>query len=337
MGIFSASTATNILNNYITSLIQSLVQNTQNCSSSIGNTQDITIVDIKGDIDINHIDWSQFVSINSECVQASMIDTTTTNQISELITQTATQIIQALDIKIGDKASVDNITNLITQLANQVQNQTTQNCLNSLFQNQYIKIKHGTGNVVITFVKWQQTVNDLIACVQSSNDVTNITQALQQQFQQQASITEKGILDFLGDFWFLIIIAIVMIGFLMYKGAQTMTNPNFVIPMTTIFFSYFVLSYFWNGWPYYKITDTESKSFVFVIMVCMFSLFFFLTMRTLLQRQKELQQQQAQGGKGMFSKMGDFFKGVFGKKPVSSSQQSVSNGTEMKEITHHLK
>ena len=207
-----SSSSSNVVDSTTSALLNVVNSTTQQCVSPLSQTQVASITAKGGSIvNIGTIDWSQVVSVKSNCA----LSASTTNNLSQSLTQTAAQTAtssnSALGLDLGSQAA-NNIVKYTTNLATTIDNAYVAQCGNLVNQVQAVNFNATDGSVINAgSLNWKQTQDSVISCIQNNTDVNNATQNLQQAVNQVAKTSVSGTF-FLILFIIIGIIVVIIIG-----------------------------------------------------------------------------------------------------------------------------
>lgn len=240
------------VDSFVRSTIAVHVNATQSCGTFGNQVQNITIVGNNGNVNISNLDWSEWMSVNTQCMSSNKVTADTQQKIQELIKSTAKSINQALNFNPGSTDSED-ITRLTTQIATEITESFNQKCVNNLTQSQSLVIKGDNKSVNLTMIKWSEGQKDISNCVQASASVITAINALKDKVDASSSSTVKNILSFLGDWGILIVVIAIVVIMGLVQGFGKILEPKFLVMVGLFVSLYVVAAFFFKGWPYKKV------------------------------------------------------------------------------------
>jgi hypothetical protein len=228
-------------------------------SSSIQQNQRIEIKEVKGDVNISNINWSQFAQIDMKALASSKVNNEITQQLTEALTAQATATSEALSLSVNNS---QNLSNLTTKLSSEIANKFTQTCSQHTEQNQEIIIGIAGSNVNITAVNWDQYAKQAIECTLNAIAKSATVAEVESIIDVGATAEGKGLLS--GPLLFVILIVAIIV-LIVYKGMSggtevltaMVSNKWFWIAIIGLIGGYFTFAYFNGSWPFYK--KEESK------------------------------------------------------------------------------
>lgn len=216
--------ATNTLNSVISNSVTILNQSTETCRTTLQQEIDININKCST-VNIIGINFNQSGSISTKCAESNSAKNNVKSEIDSEFKQAATAINQALSLNPGSTSS-NNITNLMEQLSVNIQNEFTQNCINSVVNKDTISVtcsgKDGTAN--LEYLNFNQTANSISNCTLSSTSVNSVITQIKTIISQTA-ISKVAPLFSLG----FIIIILAAIFLFMYQGEKSLTQIIIVL------------------------------------------------------------------------------------------------------------
>jgi hypothetical protein len=249
------SSSSNTIDNFVSSCIDIYNNSVQNCGTKISQKQGIYIDGVKGDVKLSDIDWTQYLSVSTACLQQATVDNQATQDITTAIAQSATTISQALSLNPGSTDST-NITRLTEELATNIKNSFSQGCAINAVQEQTITVRNVDGSVYLNAVKWKETAETITKCVQATAASTAAYQSLSQALSQTAKSEQKGILDFLGNWAALVVVAIAIIAIMFSFTISRALSPNFIVMIMVLAFIIITIGRWMYMKPFYKKEET---------------------------------------------------------------------------------
>ena len=219
------SSSSNTVNSTTNALLSVVNKTTQQCVSPVSQTQVLGVTAKGGSIvNIGSIDWSQVVSIQSNCALSSTTENNLSQSLQQTAQQQATTTNSALGLDLGSQ-SASNIVKYTTNLATTISNAYNGQCGILVNQSQAASFNAADGSVLnVGSLNWKQTQSDVTSCIMNNSDVTNATQNLQQAVNQVAKSSISG-LFFLILFIIIGIVILAIIGavifFIMKQQKQT--------------------------------------------------------------------------------------------------------------------
>ncbi len=211
-----ASIATNTANEIVN--VSTAIVNTysQSCSSSSTASQILKISGCSGVI-VDNVNQSLYTYISAACLQ----NDTTQSSIDTTIKQAAKQAAESVTQNFGmPSLSVSaNISNEITNLAYNVSNAYTSNCIESIAATQDISCTDSK-NVIISGVAQTETAAQISSCILKTSTVNSVKSDLQQLISQTAVAKEENALNFIGGILAILLI-IPLIAFAQKSKSQS--------------------------------------------------------------------------------------------------------------------
>lgn len=207
------SSSSNVATSTTNALMKVVNTTTQQCVSPVTQSQGLTVNATGGSIiNVGAIDWSQVVTIQSNCALSNTTENNLSTSLLQTAAQQATTTNSALGLDIGSQAA-NNITNYTTNLATAVTNAYTGQCGILVNQSQAASFSASNGSVLnVGSLNWKQTQSDVTSCIMSNSDVTTASQNLQQAVNQVAKSSISGL-------FFLILFIIIGVVVLAIIGA----------------------------------------------------------------------------------------------------------------------
>lgn len=208
-----SSSSSNVVNSTTNALLKVVNSTTQQCVSPLSQTQVASITAKGGSIvNLGTIDWSQVVSVKSNCALSASTKNTLSQSLTQTAQQTATASNSALGLDLGSQGA-NNIVKYTNNLATTIDNAYTAQCGNLVNQVQAVNFNATDGSVINAgSLNWSQTQDAVLSCIQKNADVTNATQNLTQAVDQVAKTSVSGL-------FFLILFIIIGIVILAIIGA----------------------------------------------------------------------------------------------------------------------
>jgi hypothetical protein len=218
-----ASVATDIIT-------QAVMRNVTRCVTNASQDQSINISNTVGDVTLKNVLMSQSISINSQCMQQTLMNSDVQNSIVNDVVQSADTETQAmLGLLSGDSSSSSDLA-IRTTIKNMFTMENINETVNNLKQNQSINISSTVGNVILENITMEQGLH---LAAQTFVDSTQISKALadvENKIDQSSSSKSVGPFDFIADMFsqfgviigiVIIIIAIIVGGLLVFKWTSS--------------------------------------------------------------------------------------------------------------------
>ena len=242
MGQASSSTVVQDIIDITTNI---LTQATMDCSTTLTQTESIDIEN-SSNVDVNNINYNEYSSINTACVQVTVVDDTVMNDITEEVTQEAESIATGYSMNESDAETfIESCTTLSTTIAEQF----ATNCSQELTSDENITVKNSQG-ISVSYVNFDEAMTNAMACTMDSTAVNDAENDVAQDFDQSATAKSSG-----WGLGLLILIVIIMIVIGIAKGFKTLLNPIFLLFTGIVVLSSFCLVYAWYLWPYVDESD----------------------------------------------------------------------------------
>jgi hypothetical protein len=190
------------VDNTVNSIIKNINTATENCYNGTYQGQSLNINNIinqGGNLNVGGISQVQSGILDTKCMQDAATQTAIQQNLQNTIAQQTQAISQFASFSSSDAQS---ITQLVTNLATDINNAYTGNCAASAAQNQQLAI--GTilnqgGNLNVGGINQQQTINSILNCVQNDSNVVSDINNLTNAINQNTTAKSQGPLGFLSD------------------------------------------------------------------------------------------------------------------------------------------
>jgi hypothetical protein len=222
----SGASASNIADETVQALINVSNSASQSCVVSADQIQSANISGNTGGNYNIYEDWSQYLILNSSCIQ----NVTFQNNISQVINQEASQIAKTIAQQFQlSSANSKNVVNETANLSTQVSNAFAQKCLGYESQIQSFNLTNNTDVNANVYQNFEQYNASTFKCVMQDQAVNNTTQQLQQSFSQQATSTIENFFAVILGIVFAIfaVIGIIVFGLLFFRGSSS--SPTTIV------------------------------------------------------------------------------------------------------------
>lgn len=221
----SGSTAENIATETIQALVNVSNFASQSCVISADQIQSANISgNTGGNFNIRE-NWSQFLVLDSKCIQS----VTFQNNISQLMSQEAEQIAKAISQQFQlSSANAKNVVNETANLSIQISNSFVQNCAGYESQIQSVNLTDNTDVNANVYQNWEQYNASQFQCVMQDQAVNNTTQRIQQSVDQQAEATIQNFFAVLFGIIFGIfaIIGLIIFGLIFFGYIESSSRSS---------------------------------------------------------------------------------------------------------------
>jgi hypothetical protein len=237
---------------YFNSVMNVMNFSLQNCATFAGNDMSIKIVDVKGNVDINHLDWSQWASINTQCVQQQSF--TDIGQKLLVIAQNSAKTIVGTMNKYDVDVSGSDVEDVMVNISNTVTNTLQQTCVLNIQNQQQIIIAEVDKDVTIEYLKWTQVIDGVLSCIQQSGDVKNTLDQLWRTLgiDNPDNGNSTLVINLLKNFAAYVAILFVLV--LVLLSTQH-SNPVVYTVLMLVLLLYVSICKVWNGFPYNVLPD----------------------------------------------------------------------------------
>jgi hypothetical protein len=189
MGSSSSTVTDEQINNIINSVI---VNNVTTCKTPLSQQQKLDFQNVRGNVDINGLDWSQYANLNLTCVGSN----NSANKIRSAVEQELDQLATSHAGFFSTSSSSSKSNNqLINNISNEFTNNNIQECASGIAQSQNITAKNISGNVVVEDVNWEQSATSIADCMFNNETVSENSNQLVSNINQSSSATSEGPLD----------------------------------------------------------------------------------------------------------------------------------------------
>lgn len=168
------------------------------CTSSLNEKQQISLQNVAGcPITISHIDFSQIGTVNLKCVQSVNNQT----KVKQALQQQVATSVKAISSALGlSSTHVNELTNLVTTLATNIYNTSSQSVNSAISENQAIILKNIYGKagancaININMVNFKTIGKNITKSIQKNKNVTNAQSELKSALKQWTKAKSKGLL-----------------------------------------------------------------------------------------------------------------------------------------------
>lgn len=165
----------------------------------------------------------QSVVANFSCIQDFENNQDVRQQLQNQIDQQTQSIIGSLNLSLKS-ADAENISEIVSNLATEIQDSYTGTCASSVLQKQVNPIEVVDGGTIDNVIfDFDQSIRSMSECVQNTTNVQIAQQELENLLRQLAETQRKGIFDeifgaLFGNIAGIIIFIVVVIGILVILG-----------------------------------------------------------------------------------------------------------------------
>lgn len=191
---------------------------------------------------------NQVAVYNTSCIGTINNNTNISQQISNQAQTVANQIAQQFQLSANVSQQ---ITNVLTQIGTQITNQDVTSCVNSVSQTQGAVVAcpppgpNCSVNVVAN--SFQQAYTPLSNCILSASNSTGLVQQISNIVQQS---TSQRIESIFGPLIYLLLGIIIVIGAILYKGEQAITDWRLWALVIAVTLIYLVIAFFLRIFPF---------------------------------------------------------------------------------------
>lgn len=234
-----------ILNNYFKASYNIMDLSLQKCAAFASNNQQLNIIDVKGDVNIEHLDWSQWANVDTNCAQIN----SGTEEIRKSLNDLSKKIAGEIKDKIKDISGQDiDVMTEMTNISNTISKVYEQDCILNIENTQEIIVQGVDGDVNISYLKWSQVIDGISSCIQNNTSVKSSINALWKVIGVKPSPKgDKN--EFIKNYAFIIAIPFVfLILFVLFPNQHK--NPALYGIFFFLLFLYLSLAKIWLGFPY---------------------------------------------------------------------------------------
>lgn len=267
-----------ILNNYFNVVNNILDVSMQNCVAFGSNSQRMRIVDVRGDVNINNLDWTEWAHLDTQCLQVNAGSEEISKGLNDLAKTIANAIKEKVK-KISDKdidvlREVTNISNTITKIY-------SDNCMLDIQNTQEIIIEN-VNKVNISYLKWSQVIDGIVRCIQNNSSVKTDIDALWKAIgiDHSSSTPDDNKYDFIKNYAFIVAVPFVMLLLLLLFPNQH-KNPSLYGIFFFLLFLYLSLAKIWNGFPY-NLVKKFNVNYIQYIMIALSFLSLFCSISSII-------------------------------------------------------
>lgn len=235
----------------------SIINNqTQNCVQQGSQAEVISICaggagcSANSNVNISGVNFQESAIYTTQCMETVNITTDIQNQISMAFQQAAEAIAQQFQLS---GASVNQVANISAMIGETIRTDTVQNCVQRVSQTEGIVVscgKPGQGGVCninieqVTFAEGFQPINN---CILQDTQTQGIINQVSQTISQQGTAKTESIFGPLGA---LILIILVIVGFVLYKGSNAITDWRLWVVVIVLLLIYLALAYALAWFPF---------------------------------------------------------------------------------------
>jgi len=237
----------------VTNMFTSVVShNTQICEAKTELDQVADLQNISGENVYIKVDQKQNVSMDVNCLFAVSTTTNISNDISYDIGQVAEAIAGSF---LTDVPGSENITELVTNVANQVVNTYEQHCSSVLAGSQYFSANNVEGKTIAISVSQEQNADVLLDCVGSVVNDTDVSNQLETIISQYAKSESKSMASAL----FLMFIGAAILMAVVFFGIRYVAKDKNSFKVMMMLCVIMVVAAFCVGYVYYVFTSTQNE------------------------------------------------------------------------------
>jgi len=264
------------INQFVNEQLSVLNSATQNCSTAVSNNQSIVVKcdanllakypNLCQNVYIHDVDMKQVATLNSKCLQDSVVQGPSTEDMKKASDDAIKQLTS--DFKITDKVQQDTVATLVANVATNITNSFTQDCVADIQNKQGILVQNA-GNVEIANINMDQTAKAISECTLKTSVVGNAIDKLNNYVQQTVPSDEpttfslEKIMEFLHVYGFYMGWAVI---FLMSILVGAIKNKYFLPIMFLILSGFIIFQSFAveKSWPYDS-TNLDQNQKILVI------------------------------------------------------------------------
>ncbi len=231
---------------------------TQLCSAKASNLQNLTIVGQVGNIDITNLDFSQFASVDLNCLQVTQASNVASQIAAEAAASSSDLANAVLEAFPKTKNTIlgqieRNSVNLHTLISDSF----SQVCVPSAQNEQAIFINNGVGTVTLSYINLQQSASSIGKCAQAG---ANETEEAKQLWKAIDSAALNETLEKFRDFNWAILagMGLAFVVLLAVLRVKVLLSPVFYFAVSATVFLFLSVSHVYKGWPYAHTTEHQT-------------------------------------------------------------------------------
>lgn len=232
---------------------------TQDCVSTYGQTEVLTVCGSVGcsqssSIDIEGISLGESALYTTQCSANINITDDIRAKINADFALDAKAIAQQFQLSV---AEVDQVVNVASKIAVNIDNTTVQNCIQMATQNEGLVVNCGTPaggtgglcNIIIKQVNFSEGLTPINNCILTENNATSVINQVTQMIEAQGSSKTESIF---GPLIAIIVVIIIIIAAVFLGGTKALTDWRLWIVVIVVVLIYLGLA-FWRHWfPFEK-------------------------------------------------------------------------------------
>lgn len=183
---------------------------TQSCYTSAANVQGLSFRNIKGNIDIQNLNWDQLIVMNAACTANVSATTAVQQAVTDKLSAMAAATAGALSL---GQTDTNNFISAAVDLSQKIVNAFAQSCHSAASNSQTITFDGHVGNITLGYLNMSQKISLTTDCVMNAVMDTEAAQKITQIIDSSATSKNAGLLDFLkyGIIAFVFIAAIMAV------------------------------------------------------------------------------------------------------------------------------
>jgi hypothetical protein len=188
MGGTSSKSIANDLTNLCTKVV---ADSLLTCTGIATQSQILSYTQIKGNLNVQNINLSQGTSVDLKCVMDAVKQSDIASKVAESLAQAAEAKGEAVLSAFGSTKSAA-ISNLTTQIQNNISANTTADLETVLSQNQELYVNNVDGNVVMTNVTMSQSATEVASALMHTQTYSTVINATADTIYQKTSSQETN-------------------------------------------------------------------------------------------------------------------------------------------------
>lgn len=216
--------STSIVNSLTSACVNATQTSTAKCITTASQEQSI-MLQAAGDVTVGDISQTQAVSVKSECLFSSQVQSDIQTAVANTLAQAAEAAGSGVTSAIGGSSS-NTYANIYTMISANVKQEQIQEAVNNAMQKQTVSINAG-GNIVAGNITQSQTAQIIAKAIMNSQGYSTVINSVANQIDQSAKAKTTNplsdIIGSVGDLWgkpiLYIVLAIIAVSIMGALGA----------------------------------------------------------------------------------------------------------------------
>jgi hypothetical protein len=216
--------STSIVNSLTSACVNATQTSTAKCITTASQEQSI-MLQAAGDITVGDISQVQAVSVKSECLFSSQVQSDIQNAVANTLAQAAEAAGSGITSAIGGSSS-NTFANIYTMISANVKQEQIQEAVNNTMQRQTVSINAG-GNIIAGNISQEQTAKLIAKAIMNSEGYSKVINEVANQIDQSAKAKTTNpladIIGSVGDLWgkpiLYIVLAVIAVAVMGALGA----------------------------------------------------------------------------------------------------------------------